>query len=169
MKRKANLTTPHKSLLILLMLAALSSCMSDVSYMAFRTINPKGWCQADTLTYSIDSLERSGAYGMYLLLHTEGYSYANIALNIIVTQDSVVLLDTVARYDFSVSSAAHSVARRADYAFPLCDVELCDSSSTVMSISHLMSDDPLKGIREVGIRLEAPIHKPQEIEWRVSW
>lgn len=151
------------------MLAALSSCMGNVSYMAFRTIDPKGWSQMDTLSYPVDSLECHGSYGIHLLLHTEEYPYTNLALNITVKQDSVLLLDTVARYDLNTSSAVRSVPHRSDYVFPLCEVELCDTSSMEVYISHLMKDSHLKGLREVGIRLELPMRKLQEPEWRVSW
>ena len=169
MKRKTKPFSLHKTILALLMLSAISSCMSDVDYMAFRTIASGRWSQTDTLTCLDDTLDINGMHGMQLLLHTEDYPYANIALNIVIKQDSTLLLDTIATYDLTAESCTHSLGLRNDYTLPVGNITFCDTLPTSIQLTHQMTDASLRGVREVGIRIGAPIGLPKETVWRVEW
>ena len=169
MKRKTKPLALYKTLLTLLMLTALSSCMSDVNYTAFRTIDSSKWGQTDTLTYQADTLKMSGMHGVQLLLHTEEYPYANIALNIVIKQDTTLLFDTVAIYDLTAETRTHSFGYRNDYTLSVGNITLCDTLPTTIQLTHQMTDSQLRGIREVGILIGAPIGLPKETVWRVEW
>lgn len=151
------------------MLTALCSCMGNAGYMAFRPVTGGGWQATDTLTYPADTLERAGSCGMQLLLHTEGYPYANICLNIVVKQDTTILLDTVASYDLTDESATRGLGHRNDYILPVGNVVLCDTLPTTVQVTHRMADTLLGGIREVGIGIGEPIGESGEIVWHVRW
>ena len=151
------------------MLTALCSCMGNASYMVFRSVTGKGWDAMDTLTYPIDTLDGGGDYGMQLLLHTENYPYANIALNIVVKQDTVILLDTIASYQLDEEPATKGIGRRNDYVLPIGNVALCDTLPATILLTHRMADSQLIGIREVGIEIGSSIEKSDEIVWRVEW
>ena len=151
------------------MLAALCSCMGNAGYMAFRPVTGKGWRSVDTLTYRVDTLDRGGSYGMRLLLHTDGYPYENIAMNIVVKQDTTTLLDTVASYDLTEEPATKGLGHRNDYILPVGNVTLCDTLPATVHVAHRMADTLLAGIREVGIGIEEPIRRSDETVWRVEW
>lgn len=169
MKRKTKPFSLHKTILALLMLPAFGSCMGDVSYMAFRTIASGRWSQTDTLTCLDDTLDINGMHGMQLLLHTEDYPYANIALNIVIKQDTMLLLDTITTYDLTAESCVHGPGLRSDYTLPVGNVTFCDTLPTTIQLTHQMTDASLRGVREVGIRIGAPIGLPKETVWRVEW
>lgn len=151
------------------MLTALSSCMSDVSFTTFRTIDSGRWGQTDTLTIQVDSLEMSGKHGVELLLHTEEYPYANIALNLSICQDTTLLLDTIIAYDLAAELGTRSIGSRSDYSLLIGNIILCDMLPITMQLTHQMADSQLKGVREVGVRIGEPIGLPKETVWRVEW
>ena len=169
MKRQNKPHSLHKTILTLLMLSALSSCMSDVSYTAFRTIDSSKWSQTDTLIYQTDTLEMSGMRGVQLLLHTEEYPYTNIALNIVIKQNTTLLLDTVALYDLTTEAKTHTFGCRNDYTLSVGNITLCDTLPTTIQLTHQMTDSTLRGIREAGILIGDPIGLPKETVWRVEW
>ena len=151
------------------MLTALCSCMGNASYMTFRPIAGKGWSHMDTLVYPVDTLGSSGTYGMQLLLHTESYPYKNIALGIVVKQDSTILLDTIASFHLAKQPVTKGIGCRNDYILPIGNVALCDTLSTTILLTHCMADTELSGIREVGVEIDEPIGKSEEIVWWVEW
>lgn len=169
MKRRINPLALCKTLLTLLMLTVFSSCMSDVSYTAFRTIDSGRWGQTDTLSYQADTLKMSGMHGVQLLLHTEGYPYANIALSIVIEQDTTLLLDTIAVYDLASEARTHRFGHLNDYTLSVGNITLCDTLPTTMHLTHKMIDNQLRGIREVGVQIGAPIGLSNETVWRVKW
>ena len=123
----------------------------------------------DTLAYSVDTLDVNGSYGMKLLLHTDSYPYTNIALNIIVKQDTMILLDTVASYNLTEEIAMKGVGHRNDYILPIGNVTLCDTLPTTIHLTHRMTDTLLCGIRNVGIEIGEPVGGTNEIVWQVEW
>ena len=169
MKRQNKPHSLHKTILTLLMLSALSSCMSDVDYMAFRTIASSRWSQTDTLTCLDDTLAINGKHGVQLLFHTEDYPYANIALNVVVKQNTTLLLDTLATYDLTSEACTHTLGSRRDYTLPVGNITFCDTLPTSIQLTHHMTDSSLKGVREVGIKIGAPVGLPKETVWRVEW
>ena len=169
MKSKIKPLALCKTLLTLLMLTAFSGCMSDVSYTAFHTIDSGRWNQADTLTYQTDTLKMGGLHGVQLLLHTEEYPYTNIALNIVIAQDTTLLLDTIAVYDLASEEQTHCLGSRYDYTLSVGNITLCDTLPTTILLTHKMIDNLLRGIREAGVQIGAPIGQPNETVWRVEW
>lgn len=168
MRRITKPTAWHKAI-PLLMLTALCSCMGNAGYMAFHPFTGKGWEAMDTLTYPIDTLDREGNYGIRLLLHTDGYPYANISLNIVVKQDTTILLDTVTSYNLTDEPATKGIGYRNDYILPIGNVTFCDTLPATVQVTHRMADTLLGGIREVGIGIGELIEKSDEIIWHVKW
>ncbi len=151
------------------LIAVLCSCMADTRHLAFTSIGHDGWTHTDTLTYTITPLSGTAQCGLSLLLHTEGYDYENIALDITVSQDTTLLLHEQRSYRLDHNQPKSGIGRRSDYTLPVGNITLCDTLSTLVTLTHRLDQPTLTGIREVGIRLSAPLRQPGEPVWRVDW
>ena len=169
MKSKAK---AHKILLLLsvsTLLAALCSCIGDTRFLAFIPMGQDGWAHTDTLTYTIDPLTGTSKSGVYLLLHTEGYAYGNIALDICIQQDTALLYHEQRNYILAQGEPKDGIGRRCDYTLPVGNFTLCDTLPTTITLTSQLDPPILTGIREVGIRIAAPMREPGEPVWRVDW
>lgn len=149
--------------------AALCSCMADTQHLAFAPIGHDGWAHTDTLTYNVAPMSRTGQSGLSLLLHTEGYNYKNIALDITVSQDTTLLYHEQRSYLLNHNLPKNGIGRRCDYTLPVGNIALCDTLSTTIMLSHQLDQPVLTGIREIGIRISNPLRQPGEPVWKVDW
>ena len=169
MKSKAD---AHRTLLALSVSAlfmALCSCMGDTKHLAFTPIGKDGWSHADTLTYTIAPLSGMGQGSLSLLFHTENYHYDNIALDIVVCQDTVLIYHELRGYQLEQNQPKRGVGCRCDYTLPVGNITLCDTMPTVIAITHRLDQPVVEGIREVGIRISAPQHQPDGPVWKAHW
>ena len=142
--------------------------MDDVRSLTFNPIPAEGWHHADTLTYTIAPLDIQGKSGISVLLHTEDYAYANIALDIAIAQDTLLYSQ---RQEFTLDQCTPSkgIGRRYDYTLTITNIALCDTLPTTITLTHQLDTSPLCGIREVGIRINHLVHMPGEVVWKVDW
>lgn len=157
------------TLLAVALLSALCSCMNDTRHLAFASIGHDGWAHTDTLTYTIDPLTGTSKSGVYLLLHTEGYAYGNIALDICIQQDTAMLYHEQRNYILAQGEPKDGIGRRCDYTLPVGNVVLCDTLPTTITLAQRLDQPILTGIRDMGIRIASPMREPGEPVWRVDW
>lgn len=155
-------------LLFVLVMLVLYGCMADTRYLSFAIIEKEGWGHADTLTYSIPPLVGIGDNGIYLLFHTEGYEYKNIAIDITVTQDSNQLYKEQVNYLLDGVVSTGGIGRRCDYKLPVNDIVFCDTMPVEITLAHRMEGDKLLGICKVGILVEESDALTAE-PWNVDW
>lgn len=151
------------------LIAALCSCMADTRHLAFTSIGHDGWTHNDTLTYTIAPLPGVEQGGISLLLHTEGYDYENIAINVTIRQDTILRYSKLHTYLLPHNQPENGIGRRCDYTLPVGNIALCDTLPTTITLTHHLDQPTLTGIREVGIRLSAPLRQPGEPVWEVDW
>lgn len=166
MRSKANTSC---LLLVAVLLAALCSCMDDARHLAFTVLKTKEWGQGDTLSYIIPPLEGTGCCGISLLLHTDGYEYENIAIDITIRQDSMLCYHDQRSYQLSADEPKEGIARRCYYTLPIDNVELCDTLPTVVTLTHQLDQPVLKGVDKVGVRIGKRMRQPGEVVWQVDW
>ena len=157
------------TLLASALLTALCSCMNDTKHLAFAPIGLDGWGHTDTLTYTIAPMTGMHKGGVYLLLHTEGYDYANIALDICIHQDTVMLYHEQRSYLLAQCESKNGIGHRCDYTLPVGNIELCDTLPTTITLTQALDQPTLTGIREIGIRMTAPMRLPGDPVWRFHW
>lgn len=143
--------------------------MADTRHLDFVSIGDDGWAHTDTFIYAIAPLPGVGQSGISLLLHTDGYEYENIALDITVSQDCTLLHHEQHSYRLSDSGPKKGIGRRCDYTLPVGNFTLCDTLPTTITLTHRLDQLMLKGIREVGIRISEPLHRPGDPVWKVNW
>ena len=154
-------------LIVSFMLTVLCGCMSDTKSITFASISTDGWARTDTLVYTIVPLEDGKRSGVSLLLHTEGYAYANISLGITIQQDSFLLYSEQRNFLLCENSPKPSIGRRCDYTLPIENFALCDT--TIITLTQQLDVPLLTGIRRVGVHVGSPIREPGEPIWRVDW
>ena len=157
------------TLLVSAMLTALCSCMNDTRHLAFASIGGDGWGRTDTLTYTIAPLTGMNKGGVHLLLHTEGYAYTNIALDICIEQDTATLYHKQRTYLLEQCEPKKGIGHRCDYTLPVENIALCDTLPTTITITQEIDLPTLTGVREVGIRMTTPMRLPGEPVWRFNW
>ena len=151
------------------LLAALCGCMSDTRHLSFVSIEYDSWAQTDTLTYTIAPMVGEDRSGIFLLLHTEGYEYGNIAFDITIKQDTTLLYREQRSYLLESNRPHKGIGNRCDYTLPVGNFTLCDTLPTTITLTSQLDPPILTGIREVGIRIAAPMREPGEPVWRVDW
>ena len=169
MSSRVKATVLNISLSVSVLLATLCACMADTRYIAFAPVGADGWASADTLTYSIAPLAGVEQGGVYLLLHTEGYRYGNIAVEVSIRQDTSLLYHEQHSYLLSSDEAKSGIGHRFDYVLPVANVTLCDTLPTAITLIHQLDQPLLSGIREVGIRIGDLVRQPGEPVWKVDW
>lgn len=169
MRNKAKFHSTLCKFSVSVLLTALYSCMADTQHLAFLPIGNDGWAHADTLTYTIAPQEGYTYGGISLLLHTEGYTYENIALGVTIRQDTTLLYHEQRSYRLDRSAPKSGIGRRCDYTLPIGNVTLCDTLPTTIILTQQIDQPVLTGIREVGISMSKPLPKPGEAVWKVEW
>lgn len=162
-------TKMRSMLCISFLCAILCSCMTDTQHLAFIPVKDNGWAHSDTLTYTFTPLNDMTQGGISLLLHTEGYSYENIALDITIRQDSSLLYHKQRTYLLDYSLPKKGIGSRCDYTLPVGNITFCDTLSTTIVLTQCLDQAILTGIRGVGILISSPMQQPGEPVWRVDW
>ena len=155
---------------VLVLFAVLCSCKADTQciHTTFIPIIQKGWRQCDTLKYAMPSLGDTDNCDISLLLHTEGYNYGNIALDIAIQQDTTLIYHEQRDYLLCENLSSEGFGRRCDYTLPVGNFALCDTLPTTITLIHHIDQPVLKGVREVGVHVSAPVRQHGVI-WRVDW
>lgn len=168
MKNKTKALHP---LIVSVLLTALCSCMADTQCVntTFIPISQKGWKQTDTLEYTISPVKNANNCGISLLLHTEGYNYENIAFDITIQQDTILIYHEQCDYLLCENLPTEGFGRRCDYTLPVGNFTLCDTLPTTIMLIQRINQPLLKGVREIGVHISAPIRLPGEVIWNVDW
>ena len=147
----------------------LCGCMADTKHLSFNTVAQEGWSQADTLCCSIPPLRGVSKGGMSLLLQTEGYAYENIALDIVIQQDTTLLYHELRTYLLSYCLPKPGIGNQCYYTLPVGNISFCDTLPTTVTLVQQLDQPILQGIQKVGVRIGAPISEPGAPVWRVDW
>lgn len=150
-------------------LAVMSSCMADTRYLTFLHIEHDGWSNTDTLTYTVSPLKGKENLGLTLLLHTEGYEYENVALEITIKQDTTLLYHEQHNYLLKQYLTKKGIGFRNDYTLPIGNIPQCDTIPTTIHLTHQLDQPILTGLREIGVCISSPIRQPGETVWKVNW
>lgn len=169
MSSKVKVSILSISLSVSVLLTTLCSCMADTRHLSFTSVSTDGWACTDTFTYCIAPLPGLKRGGVSLLLHTEGYQYENIAIDVTIRQDTSLIYHKHRNYLLSNSEAKKGIGHRSDYVFPIDNFTFCDTLPTTITIIQQLDQPVLMGIREVGIRIGGTVHQPGEPVWRVNW
>lgn len=144
----------------LFVLSFLTSCNQNELYFEYIEIDKGEWCRDSSIDFNIDTIdfEQIGDYNLFIELTTTAiYPYRDICLNIehnlkdtIFSNDSIMikLADDYGKW------LGTGVGSLRQYSVPFkSDVHLDTFRNYNLRIIHLMGDDPLKGVDNIGIRI----------------
>lgn len=150
-------------LVVLVVCVAMGLCACSnpqTPYNHYCSTLVEGWEPGDSLKFEVDTLQASGKYQITLGLRTSvsiPYPYQSITLLICqhwhnperTMRDTVNMVLTDERGDANGSGVSFN-----QYAYDWKTLDLTAGSCAYITINHLMRSEMLKGISNVGVKLE---------------
>lgn len=143
----------------LLPLFLLSACSNSDVYFQYKTINQEGWNKDSVLTFDVKITDTTSAYNVYVNIRNSGdYPYQNLWLFLNKTDpDSTSVNDSIECYLADqrgkwLGSGVGSIKE-----MPVLyeqNKHFTKSGIYKYSVVQGMREDVLKGINDVGIRIE---------------
>lgn len=143
-----------------LLIPLLTACHSHTVYHSYCPVPPQGWGKGDTLVYQLPASIPEGVYDLEIgIRYQEGYPYRDIWLAVSrhLTDSALCATDTL--HFFLTDEAGNKTQNSpgalyqytAHYPTPIS----LQDTDTIRSfhLVHLMKDNPLRGITDMGIRL----------------
>lgn len=154
-----------KAGLALCVLFLLNACHTDTRYHVYQAVSgEEGWDKSDSLAFHLPVGLSSGEYRMEIgLRHTGEYSYRDIWLSVTQSEGDSIPPRTDTLHIYLTDEKGHWVQSGAMgglyqhvYVSDKPVIFSTDSIYRIFRITHLMRQNPLPGISDVGIRLFLP-------------
>lgn len=151
-KSPINICTLGRTLFILF---ALISCNGNTAYHTYQNLPSAGWQKQDTLEYILPSYLAGKSYQMEIgLRHTENYAYQDIWLKVLHPLSPQIHPDTLHLKLADQWGNWQGKGTSGNlYQYTNNQVIHLSSADSLLQIVHIMRDNPLKGISDVGIKL----------------
>ena len=126
----------------------LTSCQGNTFYHSYQPVNEAGWDRNDTLTYILPTPVTAG---MSLSIeigirHKDSYPYRDIWLTLNDDTCHLFLADTIGKW----SGNGIGEMRHLTCSIPF---QVKEDSIRQFRIQHIMEDNPLQGIHDIGIHI----------------
>lgn len=155
--------TKNKLLFLPIASLLLAACHDNTVYHSYKTIPTGGWNKSDTLVYALPTSIPAGTYRMTIgIRHQENYSYRDLWLGIsqnvkdtlVYTTDTLQLFlaDKTGDWNGNGPGGLYQFTQLYAPSFTITQ----DGGSRNIRIVHIMTDNPLKGISDIGVRLQKP-------------
>lgn len=154
-----------KAGLALCVLFLLNACHTDTRYHVYQAVSgEEGWDKSDSLAFHLPVGLSSGEYRMEIgLRHTGEYPYRDIWLSVTQSEGDSIPPRTDTLHIYLTDEKGHWVQSGAMgglyqhvYVSDKPVIFSTDSIERIFRITHLMRQNPLPGISDVGIRLFLP-------------
>lgn len=136
----------------------ITACDRKTVFHQYSHVNATGWEKADTMSYHVRGMNKSGSFKEEIGLRLNG-SYPFLGLCIIVEQTilpaNVVTCDTL-NCNFVNSSnkyTSNGISYR-QYKYHLKDIKLNKGDSIDIRIRHNMMREVLPGIADIGVKID---------------
>ena len=137
----------------------LAACTEIQLYERTKNIDNASWQKSQVPTFSFQMTDTTTSYNVYVVVrHTNSYSYRNIWLNIGLQQEG----DSMRYQPFELDLAGpdkwlgigiDDIYQHRALLFPR-PVHFNKIGQVIFSVQHIMRQNPLPGIMQVGIRVE---------------
>ena len=152
-----------KNKLTWLPIIILAACQSHTVYHSYKPIPLDGWNRSDTLVYALPHSIPAGMYEVEVgIRYQEFYPYRDIWLGISHNTEDTLAYATDTLHLFLTDEAGNKTGHSP------CGLYQCElpykafipirteGNTRTFRIVHLMTDNPLTGISDIGIRLRSP-------------
>lgn len=146
--RKHKAMNKWAGILILFLLLTVS-CQDNTIYHSFQPVNATGWNKSDTLCFSLPDSIYSPHYQYEVgIRHKDSYPYRDIWLTI--NQDTIhlYLADSIGNWK------GNGIGEMRQVTYPIQLNTLQGDSISSFRITHIMQDNPIHGIHDIGIRIK---------------
>lgn len=141
----------------------LAACQSHTVYHSYEPISPDGWAKSDTLVYALPASIPMGNYEMEIgIRFQESYPYRDIWLGISYNTLDTLTYVTDTLQLFLADEGGNKTGNSPGGLYQ-CDLNYnasfpirVEGNARTFRIVHLMTDNPLIGISDVGIQLRKP-------------
>ena len=132
----------------------ITSCNGNIVYHRYMTTNQEGWNCKDTLIFRLDSL-KAGNYNTYIgIRHTESYPYRDLWLSVSTMNggknDTLHIYLANDRGNWN-SNGSTGGFYQYETNGPL--LHYINKTDSVIKITHVMRDNPLKYITDIGLKI----------------
>ena len=140
--------TKLKTLSIILSIILLASCQEDTYYHVYQSINNTEWYRNDTLTYILPTpIAADTSLSIEIgIRHKDSYPYRDLWLTVNGDTCHLFLADTIGKW----SGSGIGEIRHLTCPIPYHHQE---DSLRRFDIMHIMQDNPLQGIHNIGIHI----------------
>ena len=134
---------------LLTMLILMASCHDGTLYHSYQPVNSTGWEQDDTLLYICPQAWHASSCQLEIgIRHKDSYKYRDIWLTINTDSVHLYLADSIGNWQ------GNGIGDTRQWSAPIHLEMLKQDSIRELRITHIMQDNPLKGIEHVGIRIK---------------
>lgn len=144
---------------VLLILLGTVACSRNNIYFEFQSVNPEAWSKDSLYTFRVEVQEAAVPYDIYIYTrNTPAYPNQNLWLFLTeLTPDSTLTADTIEFYLADQRGRWLGTGMGALKEMPVLyrqEVYFDKPGTYVYTIGHGMRTDPLKGINDLGMRVE---------------
>lgn len=138
----------------------LAACQSNIVYHSYEPVSPDGWAKSDTLVYTLPASVPAGNYEMEIgVRYQVSYPYKDIWLGISNNMQDTLTYATDTLHFFLFDDSGNKTGNSPGGLYQ-CELPYkasfpihVEGNGRTFRIAHIMADQPLKGISDVGIRL----------------
>ena len=156
---RKNILTINTGLLLWAVSLLFNSCYSDTQYYTYQKLPSNNWNRTDTLSFLLEKPLPTGKYQIEIgIRHSVQYAYCDLWLGVLTESDSLSMPTDTLHIEMASKQGqwkGDSSGGLFQLVYPKnisINVEGKDSLRSVR-IFHLMKDNPLKGVSNVGIRI----------------
>lgn len=136
-----------------------TSCARNDIYFEYRPVDPEAWSMDSVCTFAVEVHDTTSAYDLYLYTrNTPAYPYQNLWLFLNeLSPDSTLVADTIEFYLADHRGQWLGTGMGAWKEMPVLyrqAVRFPRPGTYTYTIRHGMRTDPLRGIHDIGMRVE---------------
>lgn len=146
--RKHRLIHNWTSCLLLVLLLTVS-CQKNTIYHSFQPVNATGWDKSDTLIFTLPKVIANTSYQYEIgIRHKDSYNYRDLWLTI--NQDTLHLYLADSKGNWKGTG----IGEIRQLTYPIKIHSLNQDSIQEFHITHIMEDNPLYGIHDIGLKIK---------------
>lgn len=144
--RKKTPMTRLKQLRNILLIILLTSCREDTYFHAYQPVNELGWNRNDTLNFTLSEPIPAGTPLSFEIgiRHKDSYPYRDLWLTVNGDTCHLFFADTIGKW------SGNGIGEIRHLSCPI-SFQIKEDSLRKLDIMHIMQDNPLQGIDNVGI------------------
>lgn len=158
--RSRKLLYQTRNRLLWLPVILLAACQSNTVYHSYEPIALTGWAKSDTLVYALPASIPAGNYEVEIgIRYQEAYLYRDIWLGVSHNMQDTLNYTTDTLQLFLADEAGNKTGNGPGGLYQ-CDLTYKETFSIsqegnarAFRLVQIMTDNPLKGVRDIGIRL----------------